>query len=53
MKKLMVAALLLWSTTTVYAGTPKGEKATGKHPKAKSCRLCRKACSPIDTGYRS
>ena len=36
MKKLMVAALLLWSTVTVYAGTPKGGKATGKHLKAKS-----------------
>ena len=42
MKKLMIAALLLWSTATVYAGTPKGEKTTGKHPKAKS--LLRNTC---------
>lgn len=35
MKKLMVAALLLWSTSTLYAGIPKGEEATGKHPKTK------------------
>ncbi|MGB4771531.1 MAG: hypothetical protein WBP58_08735 [Chitinophagaceae bacterium] len=36
MKKLMIAALLLWSTATVYAGTPKSEEATGKNPKAKN-----------------
>lgn len=35
MKKLMLAALLLWSTATVYAGTPKGEEANGKQPKVR------------------